>query len=392
MARHRILFVDDDSLVQEFYQFLGTFLGDDFEVVGASGGSEALQILAETPMDIVVSDLAMPGMSGQEFMVKVLRTFPESIRFIVSGHSDQLTVAQSLMFAHRYFHKPFGLKPFCESLKRICRLKHLVGDPKIKRIVYGLGALPTPPEVYFKLGEAINCPKSSIEFIAEIVQQDPALTIKVLQVVNSAEFGPARRITTPAEAINILGVEILRAMMLSIQAFKFYESKSSHSFSVKQLWSHCLKTAVAAKRLARLEKLSPEEAEEAFVSGLLHDIGKLVLSANAPTEYQIVAKRSRTEGISASELEREIFGATHAQVGAYLLGLWGLPDAIVDAVESHHSLPPVTPGRFSAGIAVHVAQCLEPSSDQMDALNCNYLEQAGFSDRIEEWKRTLATV
>jgi len=389
VSRHRILFVDDDSLVQEFYQFLGSFLGQDYEIFSAQGGEEALNILAQNPMDIVVSDLAMPGMSGQEFMIRVLRTFPESIRFIVSGHADQLTVAQSLMFAHRYFHKPFGLKPFCDALKRICRLKHLVGDPKIKRVVCGLGALPTPPETYFRLGEVLNSPKSSIEQIAEIVMEDPALSVKVLQIVNSAEFGMARRITTPAEAVQILGIEILRALMLSIQAFKFYEAKSSLSLSVKQLWSHSLKTAVTAKRLARLENCSPEESEEAFVSGLLHDIGKLVLAANAPAEYQIVIDRCRTEGVTAIQMEQEVFGATHAQVGAYLLGLWGLPDSIVEAVESHHSLREASERRFSLPVAVHVAQCLESSSDRVAELDLDYLQQIGLEDRIDQWQRAL---
>jgi putative nucleotidyltransferase with HDIG domain len=390
VARHRILFVDDDSLVQEFYQFLGAFLGGDYEVFSVNNGSDALNLLSEGPMDVVVSDLAMPGMSGQELMLRLLRTFPESVRFIVSSHADQLTVAQSLMFAHRYFHKPFGLKPFCEALQRICRLKHLVGAAKIKRVICGLGALPTPPEIYFKLGEAINCPKSSVESIAEIVAQDPALTLKVLQIVNSAEFGIARKIIAPAEAINILGVEILRALMLSIQAFKFYETKSNHSLSLKQLWTHCLKIAVAAKRLARYERLSAAEAEEAFVAGLLHDIGKLVLSANAPADYQLVTKRSRAGEMSVSELEQEVFGATHAQVGAYLLGLWGLPDAIIDAVESHHCFSQLAPDHFSAGVAVQVAQCLEFPQERMDALDRTYLEQSGLWDRVEEWKNVLA--
>ena len=377
--------------MQELYQILGSFLGEDYDSHIAPGGADALALLEAMPMDIIVSDLAMPEMNGREFLSRVVAKFPETIRIVVSGFADQLTVAQCLMFGHRYFQKPFLLENFAGTLKRICQLKHLIGNEKIKRVVCELGALPTPPDTYFRLTEVLNSPDSTIEDITAIVLEDPGLTVKVLQIVNSAEFGVARRITTPAEAVQLIGAEILRALMLSVQAFKFYETKPPKSISVTQLWSHSLRTAVAAKRLARYEKLTIEQSEAAFVSGLLHDIGKLVLAANVDSDYDIAIKRSREEGLPLGIIEQVIFGATHAQIGAFLLGLWGLPDEVVEAVEVHHSLGTLTAKGFSVSTAVHVAQCLEPATNRFANLDHEYLKQIGVDQNVNVWQQLLTT-
>lgn len=387
--RSRILFVDDEPLMREFYTMVGSLLGSEYEVFTASSGREGLSFLQSTPVDIVVSDLVMPEMNGQEFMAAVAREHPESMRIVISAHEDQLTVAQCLMFGHRYFSKPFDLKNLASILKRICRLKHQVGSEKLKRVITGLGALPTPPRLYLRLTEALNSPYSSVEEISDIVQQDAGLTLKLLQISNSAYFGVQRKILTPTDAVQIVGLEILRALVLCIHAFKFYQDKAFKSISTTELWDHSLRVATAARKLARYENLSENACEETFISGLLHDIGKLVLAANADADYQHVMERSRTEGTSVDQVEWEIFGATHAQVGAYLLGLWGLPEPVVSNVELHHSLEQVSHAGFTPAAAIHIAQFLERSPNRVAQLDTRFLKQIGVENRISEWQRVL---
>ena len=387
--RSRILFVDDEPLMREFYTMVGSLLGSEYEVFTASSGKDGLTFLQNTPVDIVVSDLVMPEMNGQEFMAAVAREHPESMRIVISAHEDQLTVAQCLMFGHRYFSKPFDLKNLASILKRICRLKHQVGSEKLKRVITGLGALPTPPRLYLRLTEALNSPYSSLEEIGDIVQQDAGLTLKLLQISNSAYFGTQRRILTPADAVQTVGLEILRALVLCIHAFKFYQDKGFKSISTTDLWDHSLRVATAARKLARYENLSENACEETFVSGLLHDIGKLVLAANADADYQLVMERSRIEGTSVDQVEWEIFGATHAQVGAYLLGLWGLPEPVVSNVELHHSLDQVSHAGFTPAAAIHIAQFLERSPHRVSQLDTRFLKQIGVENRISEWQRVL---
>ncbi len=389
--RSRILFVDDEPLMREFYAMVGSLLGSEYEVFTAPGGKEGLIFLDQTSVDIVVSDLVMPEMNGQEFMTAVAREHPESMRIVISAHEDQLTVAQCLMFGHRYFSKPFDLKNLAAILRRICRLKHQVGSEKLKRVITSLGALPTPPRLYLRLTQAVSSPYSSIEEIGAIVQEDPGLTLKLLQISNSAYFGVAQRVVTPMEAVQVVGLEILRALVLCVHAFKFYQDKTFKSISATELWNHSVRVASNARKLARYEHLSETACEESFVSGLLHDIGKLVMAANADTDYQLVMERSRNEGSPVDQVEWEIFGATHAQVGAYLLGLWGLPEPVVSTVELHHSLDQIGNVGFSPAAAIHIAQFLERSPHRVSQLDTRFLRQIGVENRISEWERVLAS-
>ena len=369
---------------------VGSLLGVEYEVFTAGSGKEGLNFLRDTPVDIVVSDLVMPEMNGQEFMTAVARDHPESMRIVISAHEDQLTVAQCLMFGHRYFSKPFDLKNLASILKRICRLKHQVGSEKLKRVISGLGALPTPPRIYLRLTEALNSPYSSMEEIGGIVQEDAGLTLKLLQISNSAYFGVQRKVITPLDAVQIVGLEILRALVLCVHAFKFYQDRKFKSVSTSDLWDHSLRIATAARKLARYENLTESACEESFVSGLLHDIGKLVLAANADGDYQEVLNRSREEGSPIDQVEWEVFGATHAQVGAYLLGLWGLPEPIVSNVELHHSLEQVGAVGFSPAAAIHIAQFLERAPNRVSQLDTRFLRQIGVENRVSEWQRVLA--
>src|SRR6185369_744887 len=214
--RSRILFVDDEPLMREYYSMLGAVLENDYEVFTAASGREGLEFLAHTPVDVVVSDLVMPAMDGQEFMTRVAREHPESMRIVISAHDDRLTVAQCLMFGHRYFNKRVDLANLASILKRIARLKHHVGGAKLKKVISGLAALPTLPRIYLQLTEALNSSFSSLQDIAEIVEQDAGLTVKMLQVANSAYFGMSRRIVTSLEAVQVIGLEVLRGIVLCV--------------------------------------------------------------------------------------------------------------------------------------------------------------------------------
>ena len=389
MANARVLFVDDEPLIREFYSMLGVILGPGYDIFVVGSAAEGLAFLQQTPVDIVVSDLVMPQMNGHEFMTQVAREHPESMRIVLSAYEDQLTVAQCLMFGHRYMSKPFDLKQLATVLNRICHLKHRLGGENIKKIVSGLGALPTPPRTYQRLTSALNSEFSSMQDVGDIIQDDPGLTVKILQIANSAYFGGGRRIVTPFDAVQLIGVEILRALTLCVHAFKFYENVPFKNFSVSRLWDHSMDTAHGAQRLAKLEKLPRNRCDEAFVSGLLHDIGKLVMAGNASEDYEIVIARSAQGSVASEEVEKEVFGVSHAQIGAYLLGLWGLPDAIVNNVDMHHEPRAAADSTFTPLIAVHVAQCLHPSANRKKQLDVDYLSTIGLQGHIVDWESTL---
>jgi putative nucleotidyltransferase with HDIG domain len=383
----RLLFVDDEPILRDVYFTLGQTLGNGHEIHTAGSGEEALKLLSEKSFDVVVSDLAMPGMGGMEFLNEVVRDYPESARIVVSGFADRLKVAECLTIGHRFFNKPLNFKILAALLKRICKYSYLVSNERVRRMVCGNAALPTPPETYLRLTETLNSPYADLEDVGRIVEQDPGLSTKLLHIVNSAQFGISRQIVTPTEAVQILGIEVLKALMLGVKAFSYYDENPFIKGTFKDLWTHSLEMAVAARKLAVLEKLSTEACEECFLAGLLHDIGKLILAANAERQYQLVLDLSKKAAIPLHQAEVGIFGCTHAQIGAYLLALWGVPDSVIRAVELHHSLERAKLTEFDPLLAVHLAQNLQPARKKQ--LDVPLLRKLALEGRIPDWEEAL---
>jgi putative nucleotidyltransferase with HDIG domain len=384
----RLLFVDDEPVLRELYLTLGQALGHGHEVHTAASGPQALKLLSESRFDVVVSDLAMPEMDGIEFLNEVVQEFPESARIVVSGFADRLKIAECLTIGHRFFSKPLNFKVLSALLKRICKYSYLVSDERIRRMVCGNAALPTPPETYLRLSDILNSPYADMDEVGKVVQEDPGLSTKLLHIVNSAQFGISRQIVTPSEAVQILGIEVLKALMLGVKAFSFYDENPFVKTTFKDLWNHSLQVAVGARKLAVAEKLSPEACEECFLAGLLHDIGKLILAANAEGQYKLVLDLSTKAALPLHQAEIGIFTCTHAQIGAYLLALWGVPDSVIRAVELHHSLDRAKVTGFDALLAVHVSQnLLQPIRKKQ--LDMPILRKLGLEDRIPVWEEAL---
>jgi putative nucleotidyltransferase with HDIG domain len=377
--QNRILFVDDDPVLRELYGSMSSDLQEHYEVFTAGSGKEGVQLLQKNSFDVVVSDLTMPGMDGVQFLGHVVRTQPDSARIVVSGYLDRLRIAQCLFVGHRYFNKPCDSKGLTALLLKLASFREIVSNQKVRRVVGGLGSLPGPPDTYLKLEEVLNSAYSSLNDVAAVVEQDIGVTAKLLQIVNSAQFGVARQIVSPTEAVQLVGVEVVRGLVLGLQAFSVYKSNPAKKSPPSDLWDHSLRIALTARRLAQAHSLSHEGCEMAFLGGLLHDIGKIVILANAPEEHHDVMTFARNYKIPVHESEMRRFGATHAQIGAYLLALWGIQDQVVRLVEHHHSLEsfPETED-CSALVMIHAAHAIESKADKPYPLNLPFLSRKGF--------------
>lgn len=384
-----VLFVDDEPLMRELYCNLSKELGAEFHVRTVSGGTEALEALAVEPVDIIVSDLSMPEMPGGEFLTTVERLYPDSMRVVISGVADELAVARCLMYGHRYFQKPLDLKEIATLVRRVSKHRKVIRSDRVKKIVGRSDVLPTPPETYLRLTELLQEADSSLEEVARVVESDPGLTAKLLQVVNSAAFSYGSQLTTVQEAVQMAGVEIVRSLLLVLQARNFAEKRIKNKQLVSAFWKHSLETGARCRALSRAEHLDLQEQATCFTAGLLHDIGKLVLAASEEKEYGDMVAASARERIPLFKKELEVYEATHADIGAYLLGLWGLPDAIVHAVERHHSLAADLGTDFSPTLCVHVAQNLSPSADRRAEVDQTFLNEAGLDSRVGAWEETI---
>jgi putative nucleotidyltransferase with HDIG domain len=422
-SKTRILFVDDEPIILELLRLSVSSMKGEWETAFAKSAEEALGLMengrpsqsdaasvqaltpadqpragaAETdPFDIVVTDMQLPGISGAQLLNEVMRRFPATIRIILSGYGDQELVMKCVGSAHQFLLKPFKLADLKSALKRINGLKERLHSAEIQRLVGRKEFLPSVPDVYFKVLDALQNPDCPVERIGKIVDTDPAVTIKLLQLVNSAFLGFAREVSSADEAVMILGTGTIRSLVLSLHLFSVYSASKPESGSLEKVWSHSVRVGRLAQRIARLEGADEKVVEESFTAGLLHDVGKLILSENPSVNYLQVVARAREGKLRLVDAERAAFEATHAEVGAYLLDLWGLPLPLVEAVAWHHEPARVSEPVFGPLTAVHVANVLDQKTTcpegVADELDGDYLEQLKLGGRIEAWLKEANTI
>ncbi len=386
----QILFVDDESRVLDGLRRLFYPLRAEWQMSFANSGSEALELMSKTEFEVVVTDIRMPGMDGTELLAEVREHHPKALRIILSGQADRDLTLKSAALAHQYLSKPCDADTLKLTIARASALKDVLGEPGLQAIVSKANSLPSVPTLYSQLLQQLESSNSSIEDVANVIIKDTAMTAKILQLVNSAFFGSRRRIADPKEAVLYLGFDTLKALTLAVKVFsRFTVSKSSH-FSIDAVANHSVLTATLARKIGKPIGLTREQIEDAYLAGLLHDLGKLLLVDNLPDQYNEVLAAVEA-GKSAWEAEYATFHATHAEVGTYLLWLWGLPDAVVEAVAYHHT-PSSCPGpRPSPLTAVHVANALSkttPGENPKDAgqLDEAYLQSLGLPTDLGEWQ------
>jgi len=391
----RILFVEDNELLLELY---GQFLAHDpgqWHVTLAPNGEAAVELLRQQTFDVVASDMRMPGMSGIELLTLVGKTHPQTARIIISGLADQAEAADSLKSTHLFLPKPCGANYLRATLARIASLDAYLKDEKLRALASRLRTVPSFPSLYSQILRAIESPSSSIEAISKIVAQDPGITAKILQVANSAACALPQKVSDPGEAVQHLGMTTIRSLVLSAQVMSNFAPGRLLGFSADALWAHLMKCAGIARAIMQSEHADLADVEDAFAAGMLHDMGKLMLASALPGEFAHALGLAAEKKIPLHEAEQQIFGATHAGLIAYLLGLWGLPVGIVEAVAFHHHPEKSNLKQFTALTAVHVADYFAHSlNEDYDTapLNEAYLTEIHLAHRLPAWRDVVANL
>jgi len=332
--------------------------------------------------------MRMPEIDGAHLLEKIKTKYPRTMRFVLSGQSDRETILRSIGPTHQYLSKPCDLEDLKQKITQALALRELLENPKLKEIVSRLDTVPSLPDLYVSLTEALSDSDVTVTKIADIVQRDMGMTTKVLQLVNSAFFGLPSQVSSPHHAVSLLGIDNIRAAVLSVHVFSQLEG--GHNPSVTDLWPRSLRVAAFARAITRAEKASQRSEDDAFAAGLLHDIGRLVLASSCGAEYLAALDGARGGKITLAQAEFQSFGCTHAEIGAYLLGLWGLPASVVQAVAWHHTPARSAAAKFGPVIAVHLAaqydHRLHPdANNQIPELDEDLLGKLGLLDRTETW-------
>ncbi|MFK5892588.1 MAG: response regulator [Pseudomonadota bacterium] len=385
--KKRILFVDDEKNILQGLRRTLRSQRHQWEMFFAESGSEALIFLKKNSFDAIVSDMRMPNMDGAQLLDEVKRLYPDIVRFVLSGHSDQELIMRSVGPSHQYLAKPCEVDVLISCLEEAFTLQSLLSSERLRTVVSGMSSLPSLPDIYQSVTEEISSNDGSIYSVGKLVVQDPSMSAKVLQLVNSAYFGISRSVTSPTEAANFLGLDILKALILSEGVFSQFDKATVRNLSLCNIKNRSMLLANRARKISQIETDNDTLDGQAFLSGLLHDIGSLILASNMPKEY-IQSRQLVTELVSISDAEKQVFGATHAEIGAYILGLWGLDNDVVAAVAYHHS-PESNPSlKFSALTALFIADSIIIGSENKPVFPnyaLAYIEQLGLAERIPKW-------
>lgn len=391
--KKRILFVDDEpKLLQGLHRLLrGKRHEWDMDFV--SSGREALECMARHPADVIVSDMRMPEMDGVELLNKVKGLYPNTIRIALSGYSEQEMTLRSVGPAHQFLAKPCDPDTLIGSITRATALRDLLESPSLTAMVANIESLPSLPGLYHEVMAEIASPEGSLKRVGEIISSDVGMSAKVLQLVNSAFFGLPQHVSSPAQAVNLLGFETIKALVLTIHVFTRHENRTSSFFPLEKLLEHSLHTARMTTIICRDKELSKARTDNAYLAGMLHDVGKLILAVNLPRQYQEVMKTSADSSLPLHVLEKKMLGASHAEVGAYLVGLWGLPDDIVEAIAYHHAVEHCVSNGFCPLNAVTLANGLLNEAEPVPGLVSDATRDissptgAGCAEHLNKWRQ-----
>lgn len=350
-----ILFVDDerdllDGLRARLYKHR-----HDWNMRFVASGAEALAVFEQQHIDLVVSDVRMPGMDGGQLLTTVKQRWPTTVRIIVSGYADPVQAVRLTSLCHQYIAKPCDSQVLENIIERCFNLQDVLAQEPLRRVVGRIGKLPALPKTYSRLQTALSQPSVTAGEIADIVTADAAIASKVLQITNSAFFRLRKPMVRIKDAVTYLGFATIRNLVLSAEIFSQWKSpRNSLGADPEQLQNHAQLAAGACKSLAG-GRATPDDA---WLAGLLHDIGYWVLAQECPDELEKALELSRSQGLPLVDCERLTTGATHAEIGAYLLGLWGLPYSIVEAVALHHAPASVSPQGYDLLGALAVSHAL----------------------------------
>ncbi len=331
-----ILIVDDEPNVLEGLKRSLRPMRKQWSITLESNPEAAMQLLEAESFDVVISDMLMPKINGIQVLNHCREHCPDAIRFGLSGFANSQMSYEAACVVHQYFAKPCGVNDLVAAINRVIRLREKLNCPELIEFVHGIDALPTLPDLYTKITEEAGAPDGSLERVGEMISKDPAMTAKILQLVNSAHFGIAREVCSVPQAASLLGFDTLRALVLNISLFSTFKD-GGDTEHLDYLWRHSTQVADLATQVAQALKLSKQQIGQATLAGFLHDVGQLIFMVHNTRAHKVINTMVGTGMIQRHQAEHDLLSYNHTDIGAYLLDLWGLPAPVVQAVAFHHT-------------------------------------------------------
>lgn len=369
-----ILFVDDEINVLNGLKRMLRGERMSWEMTFVESGEEALELCSRFSFDVVVSDIRMPGMDGATLLSLIRERYPATSRIALSGYLDDELLTKALPVVHRYIMKPCQQRELQSAIANLLSLCEILKTKELRQVVGAIGVLPSPPALVERLIKVINEPDTSTIKIAELIEKDVSMSAQILHLANSDFFNVAIQSTSIMQAIDHLGLNTIRHLVLAAELFRAYVPNQIIPASwIETVQLHAQHTAKIASHFFQRSRLY----EEIFTASLLHDIGITILASSMPEQYSRCIEQAHADLDKVYLEEEKVFGVSHAEVGSYLLGVWGLPAAVVQAVSNHHNPMRHTHEGGEVVLAVYISDLLSRSLGASDAMSI-----LGEQDRI----------
>lgn len=402
-AAPTILFVDDEKGVLDGLRRSLYGQRNEWNMRFALGGAEALAILENQTIDVIVTDMRMPGMDGAALLDRVRTLQPETARIVLSGFSEREAIFRTVGPAHQYYVKPCQPQVLVEAIRRALSVRRTLHSPALLALVAGATSIPALPHALTALFAELQSPNGSASEAARIISSDVGLTVNLLKLTNSGFFYIPSAITDVLQAVKMLGFEMLRALTVMAGIFEAFRCGGIDCEVLQKLEQRSLQIGALARKIGETSGLGQAALDQTQCAGMLAHVGSLLLFSNWPDAMAEVRRGLDRSGGGIIAAERNALGATHAELGGVLLGLWGFTDPVVEAVLYHHE-----PSRceyhsnaeLSPLVAVHAAQHLikpvPAGADSMtawtDGLDMAFLGRVGATERIAAWAKIADTV
>lgn len=391
IENYSILFVDDQPNILTTYKCLSRKDSSERVYFFASDGAEAIEVLWNNKIDVLITDYNMPILDGLKLTEYIEENFPSTVRVIVSGCLDYELFVDSMKHAHRFLSKPASLKELKALLESISFIHKIINDVTIEKELLKLTTMPALPEVYRKVCRAMEDEdRYSLKEIGKIVSQDMGLSSNILKFVNSTYFSLRTQVTRIDQAVSLLGGDIIKMLILRETISRFVATKETDF--VDRIFTHSSIVARLVRKIMLFENASTEDADFAYTIAFLHDVGRLILSYSFHDKYVEIEKQIKLEQANIEEVESAVLGISHSKIAAYLFSLWGLPMDIISPILNHHSLMMLDSKNPLLLAALHSADYFEYRYIGADvllercAIDTVLLESLGYKSHIAKWE------
>jgi HD-like signal output (HDOD) protein len=361
-----------------------------WEVVLAANGQEALDVLTRDSVDIVISAMRLPDLEGVALLHRVRELQPGAVRIAMADQDMASWQEQEEGDLHRLFIKPLDPEFLIDVVESLNIEDDATSVRAVRAFVGGLGRIPSLPSLYSELVALLQREEAGMSEVASLIRRDLGVASQVLKLANSVHCASDRPVAEIGQALAMLGIDSLRSLVLFRGLISSFDSPRPQGLDLERLWLHSFEVATGVRKLAVLEG-EARLADLAFSVGLLHDIGLVVFATDPAGRYKSILEQAASGRVPLAVLEHDTYGVDHAQIGAHLLNLWGLPPAFCRPVREHHA-PPSNGEGFPLSAALHTADARYAGgttgifADGRWGLHPHVLEDA---ERLTRWKVRL---